>query len=141
LKEWLLGFILIGVVFFLYWNSEEVRDKRIWNDFKEQLNTENVKRISFHGKENHKFSEEEKVKVIDLLKLAKFQLAEYEQNQIGKGPRPEGILNLEMEGRIEHIGYWYENTFEVAPKKNYKDSKASFIVVSEELAKLLNGLK
>jgi hypothetical protein len=133
-KSIILFLIIVIPVFFLgymYLNSDNQKDKRIWNEFRKQLVIEQIEKVSV---ESVILSVEEKTKVIKWLEKAKFK----ESNKIGEGPTSEKVVTVQFKnGTFVYFGYWGGDTFESSPR--HIDLKAQFLIKSKELGIWINS--
>lgn len=127
--------ILISILFFgnMYLNSDNQKDKRIWDGFRKQLVIEQIEKVSIEGVI---LSDKEKTKVIKWLEKAKFK----KSNRIGEGPTSEKVLTVHFKnGTLVSFGFWGGDIFETSPR--HMDSKTQFLITSKELGIWINSNK
>ncbi|QYR21426.1 hypothetical protein KZ483_27800 [Paenibacillus sp. sptzw28] len=72
------------VAAFMYWNSDNQKDKRLWNQYKNALKTDNILEISYEGT-GTTFSDNEKGNEIYWLKQDIKQVIELDVDLLLKG--------------------------------------------------------
>ncbi|MEB3100357.1 hypothetical protein [Ferviditalea candida] len=133
-KSFLVIIIIVSAVAgIMFWNSDEQKDRRIWNQFKSTLTTENIEKATYAGISEHTFSQIEKEKVLQWLRESDFA----KSNRIAHGPTPKGLITLHFkDGTVQHFGFWGGATFETSPR--HFDAKSQFLVASEELGDFIS---
>ncbi|HYG60819.1 MAG TPA: hypothetical protein VD902_22305 [Symbiobacteriaceae bacterium] len=130
-KHWMAAAVLIlaAVVGFMYWNSDTMKDRRVWNRFRAQLTTEQVTKIEVSGAaKTATLSDSEMAEVLQLLRAASFDRS----NRVGHGPTPVGTITLTFaDGRRQHVSIHGTESFELAPR--HLDPGTQFFIRSRDL--------
>jgi hypothetical protein len=124
-----VGIALIAACLY-WWNTDNQRDRRVWNRFRESLTEAGVARVEVGGTGGGKaaVAAQEKASFLAELRAAKFERS----NRVGHGPTPVGIIYLTFaDGSQESIGIWGATTFELSPER--LDPHSQFLIRSDTL--------
>jgi hypothetical protein len=114
----------------LWWNSDNQKDRRVWNRFLAQLTEANVTKVELVSAGGGKATirPADKAAFLTELRAAKFERS----NRQGFGPTPAGSLVLTFaDGTAETIGVWGSTTYELSPRR--LDPKTQFLITSDTL--------
>lgn len=133
MKKWTLfaalGLMAAMAAGLFFWNTPNMKDRRVWNRFRAELTEANISKIEFGGLTRPMtLSETHRRELLALLREAKFDRS----NRAGEGPTPQAVISLfYSDGRKVNIGMWGMTTYELSPR--HLDPDAQFLIKSDDL--------
>ncbi|MDQ0876534.1 hypothetical protein QFZ77_005193 [Paenibacillus sp. V4I3] len=134
----LAGLILVAISAFLYLNTDERKNSRLWDKIRSGIDEKQVEEVSINHLHSQKIvlNKTEQMELLRLVKQAEFQSS----NRIGHGSTPDGNISINFKDKQISFSYLIggkgvSSRFETSPKD--MDPDAQFHVEGESLAKFL----
>ena len=130
-RIWVWGLVaaLVVAAGLWFWNTDEMKDRRVWNRFRDQLTDTNVTKVALEGAAGKRFTmtDSDRRELLELLRSAKFDRS----NRVGQGPTVQAFLRLTFaDGREATIRIWGVDTYELSPQ--WLDPGTQFLIKNAE---------
>ncbi len=131
-RIWVWGLVaaLVVAAGLWFWNTDEMKDRRVWNRFRDQLTDTNVTKVALEGAAGKRFTmtDSDRRELLELLRSAKFDRS----NRVGQGPTVQAFLRLTFaDGREATIRIWGVDTYELSPQ--WLDPGTQFLIKNADL--------
>lgn len=131
-RIWLWGLLaaLVVAAGLFYWNTDNMKDRRVWNRFRDQLTEANVTNAVLESASGKRFTmtDADRRDLVNLLHAAKFDRS----NRAGQGPTVQAFLRLTFAGGQEAvIRIWGPDTYELSPQ--WLDPGTQFLIQTDDL--------
>ncbi|MGF7036103.1 hypothetical protein J2T17_007154 [Paenibacillus mucilaginosus] len=134
----LIGLALVAAV--VLWNSDNIKDVLVWNEFHKSLNQDQVEEITINLLPDQKIQldKNEKNELLRLLRDAKFESS----NRMKHGSTPDGSLLLQFKNIGISVSYYrgtagVSSIFELSPR--HIDHETQFYIESEALGNFIEA--
>ncbi|MDF2628802.1 MAG: hypothetical protein K0R39_2633 [Symbiobacteriaceae bacterium] len=133
MKRWTYLLAALGVAAvvagLLYWNGDNMKDRRVWNRLRAELADANVSQIEFGAASRPmQLNEADRRELLALYREAKFDRS----NRAGEGPTPQAVISITFtDGTKVNVGMWSFSTYELSPR--HLDPDTQFLIKSDEL--------
>lgn len=132
-SKWMYVAVALGLVAvvagLIFWNTDNMKDRRIWNRLRSELTEANISQIEFGAASRPmQLSEKDRRELLALLSKATFERS----NRAGEGPTPQAVISITFQdGKTVNVGMWGFSTYELSPR--HLDPNAQFLIKSDEL--------
>ena len=132
-KAWLYAAAALAIVAvvagLMLWNTDNMKDRRVWNRLRTELTDANISQIEFGAATRPmELSATDRSALLALLREAKFDRS----NRAGEGPTPQAVISITFQdGKKVNVGMWGFTTYELSPR--HLDPDTQFLLKSDEL--------